>query len=164
MFDMSKLGAVRQQVAEIKSRRMAMATALVPKEEAYPRLDTAIEAVATRFAPNVMPLLRPDWPSPGYAAIGSIVERDIEAVLHALAGKELRALCMREIDRAYATEGAGLPTAQRAAELEKLDRAILALEREEEALIEAAEAAGLEIDRRPDATPAVVLGLEAEAA
>ncbi len=53
----------------------------------------------------------------------------------------------------------GPPAAHRAAKLAEIDRQMLELERAEEALIEASEAAGLPIARRGDADPRAVLGV-----
>jgi len=53
-----------------------------------------------------------------------------------------------------------LTAAERTARLAEIDDALLTLEREEEAQIEASEAAGTPVARRADADPRAVLGVE----
>jgi hypothetical protein len=76
----------------------------------------------------------------------------------------LVAWALRELDRQAEALGGwnSLNAAARQAEHDRLSREMLALEREEEAVIAAAEDAGLSIARRPDADPRAVLGLDDE--
>jgi hypothetical protein len=64
---------------------------------------------------------------------------------------------LAEVD-ALGIEG-GISQAEREKQTVALRDQLLALERQEEAVIEAATAAGQEVARRPDADPRVVLGL-----
>lgn len=59
-------------------------------------------------------------------------------------------------------EAPGLTDAERAAKLGEIEQKLLGIEREEESLIEQAGAAGLTVQRRRDADPLVVLGLDRE--
>ena len=66
----------------------------------------------------------------------------------------------KKIDEHLNEHAPRLPSAERPARLEQIQRDIRELELEEEAVIRAAEDDGIEILRRADADPLVVLGLD----
>lgn len=75
-------------------------------------------------------------------------------------GDQVRETFIRQLETHYAGIEVGLPADARAARLREIDAELGKLEQAEEAAIAAAEEGGLMIDRRPDVSPAVVLGLE----
>jgi hypothetical protein len=117
----------------------------------------------------LLPLLAaaPRYPVPPVSetatAFRGLSALDLVAALHPDA---FLAWAMGELDRAAAALGGwnDLDGVGRTGEHARLARELLALEREEEALIVAAEESGLAIARRPDADPRAVLGLDDEPA
>lgn len=91
--------------------------------------------------------------------LGRMFNRTVmENALAWLHGDAIKAALEAEIDRRVGEDGVSAQ-ARTKAEAE-LPVAILALERREEALIERALMEGMEVGRRPDASPMAVLGIE----
>jgi hypothetical protein len=83
------------------------------------------------------------------------------ALLAAVHSKALEAWMMGCLDELAAGQGgwSRLDAAGRAAELARAEDRLLGLELEEEEVVASAEAAGISLPRRPDASPEAVLGL-----
>ena len=88
---------------------------------------------------------------------GAVDLAPVAHMLAAVAPELLRGALLEAVGRSYGKSPPGLPAAERAAALAEIDRELREVELGEERLIRALEAEGLEIDRRADANPALVL-------
>ncbi len=156
-----KLAIIRDQIAALQDQRDETESAAIPREEAAARFDHLIAGV------------RDDWTHgsvPQGLADGSIVERTLAewlgrpAAMCALFGDVIRDTLLKHYDDQTAGATPGLPMAERRQRLTELNGEIFGLERQEEELIEDLEAAGADIQRRPDADPRAALGLPGKAA
>jgi adenosyl cobinamide kinase/adenosyl cobinamide phosphate guanylyltransferase len=86
---------------------------------------------------------------------------DTLALLAPLLHTQLRAAMIAELEQRYVETPAGLPTAERQRRLAELDAEIARLESLEEQAIVVAREAGMDVLRRPDVSPSVLLGLDA---
>lgn len=162
MNKLRNIPALRQRIADITTQRQTITDAPRSHAETRARIEawcTAQSAAAdARIAQHVIS-----------AAYGSPIDEvltvraapgagmvDLAPVLASILGADVLAsvLC-----RHLAQVEDGPTAADRAATLADIDAQLLAAEIEEEKLIEASEAAGAPIGRRPDASPAVVLGV-----
>ena len=152
-----ELATIRAAIEEKKAELARIARAAVPEVEALARLDVYLEAQAARFdTPRIGFLTGPH--GLGGADIGVI--GGIEAALATICRDAMRAELARRVGLLYAENGMGadaVATADRPRLLDEARTALRALEIDEERLIMQAEAAGLDVDRREDADPAVVL-------
>lgn len=156
---------IRRMIADLQQEREKTRVAPVPITEAIAAIDqmlqrwrltsqehvpdlSALVGVAAHGAPPQ--LLDPYAVSPGAVLRLTML----------LLGDQVRERLLAELDAFYATTAPGLPHDARAARLREIDRELAGLEQAEEVAIAAAEEGGLMIDRRPDVSPAVVLGLE----
>ncbi|MCP5364925.1 MAG: hypothetical protein H6905_06835 [Hyphomicrobiales bacterium] len=153
-----KLATLRQKITALQSERMHI-------EQLLPALDQIDDHVCEFLNRLVFN------PAPGGfarssrgAGLGIAYDvnakiSDIIAVLRWLfpgeVDKKLRALVADHFKDAETMAGA-----DKAARLSEINSELLTLEFEEEALIEAANADGLQLTRRADANPAAVLGVE----
>jgi hypothetical protein len=149
-----ELDRVRHRIADLKAKREAVANAAVTRAEAEAAARTYVRTAAERFRPTVGSFVERARP---VSNVRDELGHDPEAVLAALAGDRLEAILLQRVAEAYEQHGPGLTAAERAAELARIDADLFDLECQEEALCRAAEAAGQEIDRRPDADPRAVL-------
>ncbi|MDY0268217.1 hypothetical protein [Trichloromonas sp.] len=167
-----KIETVREQIATAKQRRNDAEYALVPQADGLARWRSTIESLAESGRQHVATRalsacsaadLAPDSLLGNPETIGGRVRLATpSAVLAFLLRDQLLAVGEEIIGRHYAADpGETIPAgpARRKA-LEELDEETYLLEVAEEALIEEAEAAGLAVLRRPDASPEAVLGLE----
>ena len=154
----------RRRVEELRVEIARTEAAPVPSGVAKARAVAEIDALAARGAPDVLGLVEGAegvrWPRTaahgrGGATVAVVDTLGLAAFLHADA---LKAAVVAEIDR-RADDEAALSDEQRATRLADLATAQLAMERQEEAAVEAAAAAGFTVERRPDADPRAVLGL-----
>lgn len=174
------IGRVRAERSALLTQLEALRAAPVTKDEAVARMRRQVAALAERGAPDLSQLYRADgrayWPErtvraeliaftqlpdgtqPTVHGGAHFAEVDIVALFGWACRETLEAKLLAEIERQYATDGAdaGLTGEERnAREIELLD-AILALERDEEALIMEG---GDPLNRRPDVDPRALLGL-----
>jgi len=157
----ARVDALRRQIADLSRERAEIEAAPPPPEERRAALEACIAAIGARWRPTVDPLSGHigELAAPDLVA-GISTESALEGLLARLLGPALVDLLVEEIDRAPEGRAPGLPSAARPAKLAELEARIFALECEEERLIEEAEAAGITIERRADADPCAVLGLE----
>ena len=172
----ARVGESRAVIAKLTSERGRVRRALLPKEVALHRAITDIKRAAAEGKPDfsantrlVQPSIysRPRqgntiWPLVHLETGSRVIEmRDANAVLMFTLRDQLIAAATDAIEKIYASDPPPLvvPEAERAVRMAEIDEKILAESRIEEALIEEAEARGLEILRRPDAPPFAVLGI-----
>lgn len=145
------LEAIRVSIALAKEDRSAIARMPVSAEEAASRAEawvanlgksTPLDAIASR-------LIQPDWREPASS--------DTLGVVISVLQEQIGAALLSSISSLYGKAKAGVSASDRAAAIAKHDMQILDLELSEEAIIRAAEAAGIDVLRRADADPRAVL-------
>ena len=169
------LETIRRRIRERQADFRAATAAPIHSSEAKQLAKVQIEELASMGAPDCFRLIESggqiEWPTTppqlstfdasgvSFAVMGE-VSNDV-ALLAWLFKETLVSRIELEID-ASADDEHALSTEQRAETLAACRRDCLAYEREEEALVEHAEANGLEILRRVDADPRAILGLSDE--
>ena len=147
----TELDTIRHRIVELKVEARAIEAAPLPLEEAIADLDACLDHMAGHRQLNVSmhtyPSDRLAWP-----------KLDVEELFVTLR-PTIRAVRLEAIQRELSSRLPGLPRDERAARLTEIDEQVLALEISEEAMIEAAEAAGIRIARRVDADPRAILGI-----
>ncbi len=155
-MSIKKLLALRDQIATLVDQRADIGAAAITRQEAAARFDHQITRVQTDHIHGM---------GPGGLASNGGTERDFAGwlgrpgFLAEVFGAEIKEALLRRFDAEVGDGEPGLPVAERRAKLKKLDGQIYELERAEEELIEALEADGADIARRPDASPHAALGL-----
>ena len=159
-MSIKKLSALREQITALVDERAEVADAPLERAEAEAHVDAVLRAV------QVHPIL---GASPAGLRDGSFDTTELEKLL----GKPgLLIELLREPLKAYllgvsaaeAGDSTGLPMAERRKRLSELDGKLNELERAEEDVIEALEEQGVDVIRRPDASPSAALGLPDKAA
>ena len=159
---------VREKIEQFDGKAQTVSTAPLTVANAKKVARAEIEALAEAGRPDCAPLVRGQsimWPRNTATQINSsgtpIVVDDARAVLAWLHKDAMIAAVEAEVEAAAKVDGRkGYTDEKRAAELERIAAEKLAAEREEEALIAAIEAEGGRFDRRPDADPRAVLGVQ----
>jgi hypothetical protein len=155
---------VRGEVAALRAERERIASAPLPSSEVKAAARAEVERMAEAAVPRVAhgfvgrPIIWPKASRHTHTGEHDTAEFfDARALVFWAHKDAILARLNAEIDAA-ADDGAAVSTERRKAEAVRLSAAILAAEREEEALIEAAPP-GLLIQRRPDHDPRAILGL-----
>ncbi len=145
----------------------------LPKEEVKQRLATSAKEFSDKFGLNLSRLANPSAGPLELREALTVHERvrirsesvgveplhiDLSGILFAVFSDDLIKHLAKQIDALDYT--AGPPTKERGAALTKLRDTLRQLEQKEERLICNAEAAGVYIERRPDANPAIVLSYD----
>ncbi len=173
---------IRVEIAETKAARSALEIAPVPAGEARARARALVANLAEANGLQIEPLFQPvgppladevlphalvtvlvsSSPTTGIPALasGGVVRVVDAAALVAFAVGPMLAKALEAAIDAIADDALAVPTAERAGRESKLHTALLALERQEEALVEAAQQGGIAIERRADANPIAILGIE----
>lgn len=163
---------IRRRVRELDADRRRVEAAPFPAAECKALARQQVEAMVSRGAPNLLPLVDQrapvEWPREftnavvgGEKQVAGIVSFQSFDALSFLAWLHRDALLARideEIGELVDDDQA-LSDPARAAKLAEIDRDKLVVEREEEALIARAHAEGLDVLRRSDADPRAVLEL-----
>lgn len=161
------LHALRSQIAEKQTEIARIEDAPVPLAEAKRRIHELIDGEAARFNPDyrLSDLLSAAGGSSDLLSVGVTAWPDQSGTAHGnaeigplmawLFGDEVKARLEQHLKQSGYE--AGLTPKARAEKVGKLRDEIRALEIEEEALVVEAEEAGLEVYRRPDADPLIVL-------
>ncbi len=167
----------RLELARLVQERTETVEALIPLDEGYEEIERRLEHHRTHHLDGQLAasILNPD-PGSRYATRDLFVtegrsvnpeqveRRVIPTILASVSPDALRQWLRRIVEEHAKGQPVGLPRAKRAARLAELDHAIEALEVREEQLIREGEQRGLEVGRRGDARPEVVLAdLEAAA-
>jgi hypothetical protein len=160
------MAAIRGRIEELKSRLAWVETSPLAVAEAQENADRIVDRMAARFGLgdragyffhdcdervfaqefNVLP--------------HGVVSVDLGPMLAALFGDELKKRLHREIEARAEEIECGPPTAERKAARQTLERELFDAETAEEALIVAAEEAGMDgFFRRHDVNPACVLAI-----
>ena len=161
----SGIEEIRREIATLRAEREAVRGAPVPLDEARAALNKMLTTWATvgqargvhvdHLIAQAMAGTPPTTDELYRAAsLGTVL-----ALLAPLLRQQLHDGIETCLTERYAQVKAGLPAAARERRLAELDGEIATLERDEEESIQAAAEGGLAIDRRADASPAVVLGL-----
>ena len=147
------IAKIRAQIADLKANRRALSNAPVSLAEAEASIDAYVADAAERYHGVVDRL----------AQRGELhtlaVSDEPEAFAAFMHGDQIKARLMAAV-KPRLTDG--MDAGERARQIAEIDTKILAAERDEEQTIQQAESEGLEITRRADADPRIVLGLETE--
>jgi hypothetical protein len=161
----------RRRVRELAADRRAVMAAPVPSAEAKRRVRDEVDRIAAAGEIDVSgsieggDVLR--WPTSTHhvpitgAGVGSLVQVDTPAVMAWLFRDQLIARLEAEVDL-VADDQHALDDATRAAKLAEIELDLLATQREECALIEAAARTGLTIPHRSDVAVEALLGVRVE--
>jgi hypothetical protein len=161
----SSIAEIREAIAKLKDEREAIRVAPVPMSEAIPLIDNllaywshagrpeGIERIAAAVMVGKAPHIELHSPRATLA--------DTLALLVPLLDTQLREAMISDLEVRYAAAPAGLPADERQRRLAELDGEIARLEALEDEAIQAAASGGLEVARRPDASPAALLGIDA---
>lgn len=156
--------SIRAMIADLQRERERVRSAPVPFDEAVAAIDemlarwriTGQEWVSTEAIIGVASRgERPQLVDP-HAITAPVLLR----LMLLLVGDQARETLIRQIEAFYRTADVGLPRDERVTRLRELDRELGKLEQADEAAIAAAEEGGLHIDRRANASPAALLGVE----
>ncbi|CAO3416485.1 hypothetical protein [Azospirillum argentinense] len=149
------LDDVRSQIAKLKAERAHTERLPCTVEEAIGRIEETLQP--TRVPLHLGNFLAPTGRGPDLAAMvpaGGILE-----VLLWASADTIRAKLREAIQAEFEGVSDGISAPARAAEIQRIDAALLDLERVEEGLIERGEVSGLTMRRRPEADPRAVLGI-----
>lgn len=163
-----EVGQLQQENSELQAQRHRTVMARPPHAEAKKDVREFVRRNGGRWTPPVrgfsLPILGAD-PSLALPPLDVSEAQFRDAMLCRLFPDQIEAVILEELDRTYADgEPEGPPRAERPAIVEEIDARIFALEVREEQAIRRAAAAGIVIERRPDADPSAVLGLPRRAA
>lgn len=171
------ISSLRDEIMALREEREWLETGPLPKSEFIERICSSIDLASESFdsQPPIASALHADrngnhelsylfrinGTTNGYAT-GNVAHGDINAnigpMLCFFFGDQIKEKLLTTVEKMDYQEGP--PDAERAALIANIDMRIHDLEVEEESIIETAESVGIEIMRRPDCNPAIVLGLE----
>ncbi|MDN3518315.1 hypothetical protein QWY84_11890 [Aquisalimonas lutea] len=158
--------SVREQIQTTRRERERLAEAPLTKDEVAERVDSWLTEQASRAR---IDLLASDFAAPGRregnpfrlpVRRGDQSSVDVGPLMASLFRDQVREAILQELPE----DDGAVAMAERPGKLAELEKKIRELERHEENLIVEAEAAGVEIQRRPDASPDVILNVEWPAA
>lgn len=164
------IDAIQQKIADTKARLDALSTDPLPVEDAIRAAESAVDQLASRveirglagrfFAVHKGIIDDPvRWMS-GVLDPAGRTRGDLGPILAFVVPGLLKGALKLAIEQHGKSLTPGIPLAKRPAERLRLEKELLQYEREEERLICAAEDAGVEVFRRADVNPAVVLLVE----
>lgn len=170
----------REVVASLKAELADAIAAPIPSTEAKEAARNLVERLADQGAPKLydlayqafrieFPVVRRDVETHGRSGEGVVVASrgstnsvDPLALLAWVDPEKMLAALYRDIDE-IADDKTALDAATRAFREDELEKKILAVEREGEAVVEQALVAGLKVTRRIDADPRAMLGIDGPA-
>jgi len=158
---------VRNAITDLREESRAVTLAPLPAAEVKTRVRAEIEALAAVGRPGCLAVAeragKIRWPTLPLTGVelraGSIPQLQNAFALTAWLFKDQLIAAIEAVVDEDTDDTHALTDSDRAARLESIATAILALERDEEALCEAAEAEGMTVSRRHDIDPRAVLGL-----
>ena len=159
----------REKITALQAERHEIAEAPVPRQEALANVRQFLAIRAKDFdrSLTLSSVINPNANPGQQNLILPMIDLGTDSVLQGLLcrliPKEIETMMMSAVDTHLSEHAAGLPSAERPARLAELDAKILKHGQREEKLIREAETSGLEIVRRADADPLVVLGIDAAA-
>ena len=142
------LARVRETLTTLDKEARTLVVAPRPLDQAHALLDAALDAVAAKYDPVVLPFAMPGQPLP---APGSLVPYDLAPLLASL--PPFRDLRHEKLTAAYRTLPASVTDDERVTVGRTLVERRMKLELQEEVLV----LAGTGLTRRPDANPRIVL-------
>ena len=164
-----EVAKVREQIVALQHEREQLEHAPISKSEARDRVEAFVTTCATRWRPNLGPFVNASDRADTFELVpgqfrghlhdGHALADDRAAVAVALcrfAPTLVKSQLLKAVD-AHIGES-GISAEARAERLAAIDGELDALEISEEQLIRTAEAQGLELPRRADARPELVLG------
>lgn len=161
---MGDVEAIRAQIASLQQERRAIEVLPGTFAEAHARLKAHLDAAAQIFNDAylnhfIVALISPDAKVPGLTPAPVVIGPDTLTPTFAALFRPAFETALTEMLRQHCEQNPGIGADERQQRQSKLDKDILGLETTEEALIEMGGQSGLVIARRPDASPAVILGL-----
>lgn len=153
--------SIRAAIGELETERAAIANAPVPLAEATHAVTATIARLTASagYTPASVVLDAAERGEPAALDVHAMRPNEIVGFLAGCLRPVLRQALTEQLEEHYRDLQPGLPADERAQRLADLDRQLLDLNREEERLIVELAELGIAIDRRPDASPAAVLGL-----
>jgi len=153
----SDLEQIRAEIGELKRQREEVINTSLPKAEALERLVEFVDSEADSFGAEYRFLNAAATPDAAPQDIGAfeIGRGDTGPLLCWLFGETIKERLSELVEQTKYNEG--IPAAEREAAAAEIDRRLLALETEEEEIITSAETAGMDIPRRGDCDPRIVL-------
>ncbi len=153
-----KLDAIRDQIAALVDERDDIADAPLARDEAEAHIDAVLDAIQRDPIHGSSP---PGLSNGSFNITDALKMIDKPGLLVELLREPLKVYLLEEFDRQVGDSEPGRPAGERRKRLADLAAEIFALEVSEESIIEALEADGADIARRPDASPHAQLGLPA---
>lgn len=167
-----RLMAVRAQIEALEEERGHVNSAPPAADELKAKIRESVAALVespdcprpdmSRFVAGKGPI-KPPYVKNQYGNVGHILfqgDSNVFGLFAWLDPDRLIARLCAEVDAHRNDADAEMTDAARAARLAEIETEILALDRQEEALIEGAKAAGHDIQRRSSASPLALLGIE----
>lgn len=172
----AEVGKIRDEIESVREELDWTRSGRLPKEEVAPKILEAVDGLAREFSAIVPHLAEPDgspvrvlrqWLTPQTTLTRVNPETGIAhrpagvqaaPTLCWLFGDLIKERCLRALDESSYVPGP--PSAERPQLVAGLKKRLHALELEEERLIVAAEAEGLELYRRPDVDWSIVLNFD----
>ena len=161
-MSLAKLQTIREQIADLKHSLESSKTAALPLSDVEASINATVDAWASKF--DV------DWLGRGFASPEAVMmPESFETACAGEAGKQAIILAWHDpaglkqkllaAARPYAASK-GMATADRPAFIRKQEAKLFDLEVQEEKLVTELERDGLEVYRRPDADPAIILATD----
>jgi hypothetical protein len=149
--------ATRNQISSLQGQLAVIRAAPLPLPDQFKAAEAFVAKLAATVKPTVG-VMRDDQIRLGFrdSVIGGT--DDVVALLCEIFPEAVRAWLERKIEEAPRVVGA-MPASERIARVAELEKTLCELEQREELVIEMAAKQGIEILRRVDASPPVVLGL-----
>ena len=158
------LEPLREKIESLTTERKEVAGLPVSHDEARARVTEHVKAIAHGVRDGHHPAqTKEHWFTHRHFMPGRQPQTDFSSVEQALAivaPDGLREFLLERLEAVLVDAPPGIATAEREQQLEKLDAEILKLGVEEEVAICAFEESGLDMDRRGDADPSIVLECE----
>ncbi len=150
-----KLAQIRDQITALVDQRAEIADAAITRQEAAARFDHLIARIQDDAIKGMGPSsLRNGGDE---RTVGEWLGRP--GFLCEVFPDQIKAALLARFDAEVGDAPEGLPSVERAKRLAALAGEIYELEQAEESIIEALEADGIDVQRRPDASPHAQLGL-----
>lgn len=149
------LDELRDGIARAKVERDDTLNAPPPRAEIEQRIRAQVDAAGAMFAEGVRGTSVPDLAVLGLTLVDTL-KRNPGGFLAWVAGDRLAEQLIANHDAAHGDQP-GLSRDERAARLAEIDERLASLEAAEECVVRALERAGVDVLRRGDANPSVVL-------
>lgn len=159
-MSLAKVSKIRDSISDIKAVIREVQTAPVTEAEAHERIENAIRAWGSLFDSSWigMNLVEANGGTPDYLIMERAMVGNVSpAVLLAAVAPEPLRLMMRDSIKPYV--GGGITAEERESRIAELEKQLYELEVEEEQLISKLEDDGVEIYRRHDIDPSIVLSV-----